>query len=259
MIGRIRRVVYKAGFRPKQGSPFYSPSLALIYGAKESFVHLKGTDFDGDTVLKLGEMKPISIFGPDQMTSRHPDIPDQEKWMALNEGPIEPYSSPLMDLAKESGVPYTDLVYASMGKIGENFRRWAIVTSRKHGRTQAMMKEIEHNLRYGKGSVAYIGPGMTIRRRPNPWPVGTDAWHLWNLRGNAYGHAETHVKGHRSDEWVMMVYTAGQFVYDAQKAANDVRTVREMIAIHAGLSPDEVSMAHFTVPEELLEDQEDDE
>lgn len=35
LLQLVRRVVYFLGFRPKQGSLFYSPSLKLIYKLKE--------------------------------------------------------------------------------------------------------------------------------------------------------------------------------------------------------------------------------
>lgn len=257
VISRIRRLVYKAGFRPKLGNPFHSPSLDMIYAAKKGFVHLKGQDFDGKTFLKLGEMKPISIFGPDQVASRHPDIPDQVKWMALNEGEIELYEPEYSDLwykAQETGIPYSELVHRSIDKIIENTRAkpFMIQLPRKQGRTKMMEEMIKHNLQYGKGSVAYVGPSMTIKERPNPWPIGTDAWHLWNLRGNSWGHSESVRNGLQGLEWVMVVYTAGAFYYNAQKATNDVRTAKEGMSERLGIPVDGVWTFLLEVPEELL-------
>lgn len=178
----------------------------------------------GETWLdfsKIGEVKPISIFGPDRMVSRHPDIPDQINWMAYNHGEIERF---------------------------EPYKRSYIVTPRKHGRSKAMLEEIAYNLRYGRGSVAYVGPGMTITERRNPWPVGTDAWHLWNLHGDTIGHAERLTEGPQGLEGVFRVYTPSQFIWDRQKAAEGVSTVLgDQIHVDS-----HVSIIDQWLPKELL-------
>jgi hypothetical protein len=224
MIRRIRKFVYKAGFRPKLGNPFHSPSLDMIYAAKKGFVHLKGTDFDGETDLVVGDK--IMQF-KNYRTDGFPDF-NQIADEIMN--PISVFGNPEMKVYK----PHY------------------LVTPRKHGRSAAMRDTIAHNMAYGKGTVAYVGPSMTIKERPNPWPIGTDAWHLWNLRGNSWGHAETHIKGRRSDEWVFMVYTAGSFHYDAQTVENDVRTVFEAIERGVGAPVEGIWTFLLDVPEELL-------
>lgn len=88
---RIRSWVYRLGFRPKQGNPFHSPSLALVYVWKDrggllSQQKLSGTDFDGDTVLH---------FDTERVVSQHPDIPDMIKSMTWNPNPIVPFDEAL--------------------------------------------------------------------------------------------------------------------------------------------------------------------
>lgn len=53
MIRRTRALVYKMGFRPKQGSPLHSPSLAYLYAAKDNPIRLQGKDFDGGNMVGL--------------------------------------------------------------------------------------------------------------------------------------------------------------------------------------------------------------
>ncbi len=37
VLGKVRGLIYKVGLRPRQGSIFYSPSLALIFGFRKAF------------------------------------------------------------------------------------------------------------------------------------------------------------------------------------------------------------------------------
>lgn len=226
MLRRIRAIAYKRGYRPKPGTLLYSPSLSLIYGWRDSGgllsqqhpAFIEVTDYEGHDFTKIKGVDfdgdTVLKFGPDQMVSQHPDISELEKI----------YKSATYGIQQASEIIKTNLTPAFNAF-------W---------NTALMDPEVR---------LAYWEAYVQDEESSNPWPVGTDAWHEWNLHGKSCGHFETHIKGPRGEEWVGVMYGPTSFVWSRQKAGKDVSTLLSESWNH----PPELWAIESWLPKELLE------
>lgn len=58
----IRRMVYRAGLRPKPGNPFYSPSLDITYAYKDYYKKYGESPFLRGLYQGMGDAKVDTAF-----------------------------------------------------------------------------------------------------------------------------------------------------------------------------------------------------
>jgi hypothetical protein len=199
VIRRLRAFVYKRGYRPKPGNPLYSPSLDIVYSVPERFQN-------------------------------------------LNFGPIVPYYPPEIAPTLKKSTHDSDSAFDfSLTSLGTRFDEAAVAELKKSmARVSRQMMEAsrgiaasltpmftafwEKSMKDPEVRLAYWTDVMMDRSSDNPWPIGTDAWHEYNLHGRSIGHiksiGDTFV--HLSVD--AMIYKPTDFLYDAEKVLESVRT-----------------------------------